>query len=84
MMQQFIKSMKVLHKVCGQLKDLITLSLPLILSSPLFHCPQQQFEIPAEEAEWVGLSVEEAVEKQRQLEHKVTALFQSIRTGVTQ
>ncbi|KAK6297004.1 hypothetical protein J4Q44_G00331460 [Coregonus suidteri] len=30
----------------------------------------KQFEIPAEEAEWVGLSVEEAVEKQRQLEHK--------------
>ncbi|XP_035647498.1 39S ribosomal protein L28, mitochondrial isoform X1 [Oncorhynchus keta] len=31
---------------------------------------KQQFEIPAEEAEWVGLSVDEAVEKQRQLEHK--------------
>ncbi|KAK6295673.1 hypothetical protein J4Q44_G00333860 [Coregonus suidteri] len=30
----------------------------------------KQFEIPAEEAEWVGLSVDEAVEKQRQLEHK--------------
>uniref|UniRef100_A0A8C8LPP7 Large ribosomal subunit protein bL28m n=1 Tax=Oncorhynchus tshawytscha TaxID=74940 RepID=A0A8C8LPP7_ONCTS len=30
----------------------------------------QQFEIPAEEAEWVGLSVDEAVEEQRQLEHK--------------
>lgn len=30
----------------------------------------KQFEIPAEEAEWVGLSLEEAVEKQRQLEHK--------------
>uniref|UniRef100_A0A3Q1BZ67 Large ribosomal subunit protein bL28m n=1 Tax=Amphiprion ocellaris TaxID=80972 RepID=A0A3Q1BZ67_AMPOC len=31
---------------------------------------KQQFEIPEEEAEWVGLSLEEAVEKQRQLEHK--------------
>ncbi|XP_017580002.1 39S ribosomal protein L28, mitochondrial [Pygocentrus nattereri] len=30
----------------------------------------KQFEIPAEEAEWVGLSLEEAVEKQRRLEHK--------------
>ncbi|XP_072319747.1 large ribosomal subunit protein bL28m [Eucyclogobius newberryi] len=30
----------------------------------------KQFEIPAEEAEWLGLSLEEAVEKQRQLEHK--------------
>uniref|UniRef100_A0A3Q0RAN8 Large ribosomal subunit protein bL28m n=1 Tax=Amphilophus citrinellus TaxID=61819 RepID=A0A3Q0RAN8_AMPCI len=30
----------------------------------------KQFEIPEEEAEWVGLSLEEAVEKQRQLEHK--------------
>ncbi|XP_030633378.1 large ribosomal subunit protein bL28m [Chanos chanos] len=30
----------------------------------------KQFEIPAEEAEWVGLSLEEAVEKQRLLEHK--------------
>lgn len=29
----------------------------------------KQFEIPEEEAEWVGLSLEEAVEKQRQLEH---------------
>ncbi|XP_076590388.1 large ribosomal subunit protein bL28m [Chaetodon auriga] len=30
----------------------------------------KQFEIPAEEAEWVGLNLEEAVEKQRQLERK--------------
>ncbi|XP_029028187.1 39S ribosomal protein L28, mitochondrial isoform X2 [Betta splendens] len=30
----------------------------------------KQFEIPEEEAEWVGLSLEEAVEKQRQLEYK--------------
>ncbi|TNN44427.1 39S ribosomal protein L28, mitochondrial [Liparis tanakae] len=30
----------------------------------------KQFEIPEEEAEWTGLSLEEAVEKQRQLEHK--------------
>lgn len=32
----------------------------------------KKFEIPEEEAEWVGLSLEEAVEKQRQLEHKET------------
>lgn len=36
-----------------------------------FLWSKQQFEIPEEEAEWVGLSLEEAVEKQRQLEHKV-------------
>lgn len=30
----------------------------------------KKFEIPEEEAEWVGLSLVEAVEKQRQLEHK--------------
>ncbi|XP_035536618.1 39S ribosomal protein L28, mitochondrial isoform X2 [Morone saxatilis] len=30
----------------------------------------KHFEIPEEEAGWVGLSLEEAVEKQRQLEHK--------------
>ncbi|KAI1893236.1 hypothetical protein AGOR_G00121620 [Albula goreensis] len=30
----------------------------------------KKFEIPVEEAEWVGLSLEEAVEKQRLLEHK--------------
>ncbi|KAM4627767.1 large ribosomal subunit protein bL28m isoform 1-T1 [Polymixia lowei] len=30
----------------------------------------KQFEIPEEEAEWMGLSLEEAVEKRRQLEHK--------------
>ncbi|KAM4567333.1 large ribosomal subunit protein bL28m [Odontesthes bonariensis] len=29
----------------------------------------KQFEIPEEEAEWMGLSLDEAVEKQRQLEH---------------
>ncbi|MEQ2204760.1 hypothetical protein XENOCAPTIV_018118 [Xenoophorus captivus] len=38
----------------------------LVLS---FFC-EQQFEIPEEEAEWVGLTLEEAVEKQRLLEHK--------------
>lgn len=37
-----------------------------------FLWSKQHFEIPEEEAEWVGLSLEEAVEKQRQLEHKVT------------
>ncbi|KAJ7990424.1 hypothetical protein DPEC_G00300180 [Dallia pectoralis] len=31
---------------------------------------KQQFEVPAEQAEWVGLSLDEAVEKQRKLEHK--------------
>lgn len=30
----------------------------------------KQFEIQEEEAEWLGLSLEQAVEKQRQLEHK--------------
>lgn len=38
--------------------------------SHFFPC-EQQFEIPEEVVEWVGLSLEEAVEKQRQLEHKV-------------
>uniref|UniRef100_A0A4W5QCT5 Large ribosomal subunit protein bL28m n=1 Tax=Hucho hucho TaxID=62062 RepID=A0A4W5QCT5_9TELE len=38
---------------------------------------KQQFEIPAEEAEWLGLSVDEAVEKQRQLEHKVTCVYRT-------
>lgn len=37
----------------------------------LFLFLEQQFEIPEEEAEWVGLNLEEAVEKQRQLEYKV-------------
>ncbi|KAF6736887.1 39S ribosomal protein L28, mitochondrial [Oryzias melastigma] len=36
----------------------------------IFTKYKQQFEIPEEEAEWVGLSLEEAVEKQRLLEHK--------------
>lgn len=36
---------------------------------------EQQFEIPEEEVEWLGLSLEEAVEKQRQLEHKVKKVF---------
>ncbi|XP_033970837.1 39S ribosomal protein L28, mitochondrial [Trematomus bernacchii] len=31
---------------------------------------KHQFDIPEEEVEWVGLSLVEAVEKQRQLEHK--------------
>uniref|UniRef100_A0A8C7S929 Mitochondrial ribosomal protein L28 n=1 Tax=Oncorhynchus mykiss TaxID=8022 RepID=A0A8C7S929_ONCMY len=34
------------------------------------YTKHKEFEIPAEEAEWVGLSVDEAVEEQRQLEHK--------------
>ncbi|KAM6973218.1 large ribosomal subunit protein bL28m isoform 2-T2 [Aplochiton taeniatus] len=34
------------------------------------YAKYKHLEIPAEEAEWVGLSLEEAVEKQRQLEHK--------------
>ncbi|NWI10251.1 RM28 protein, partial [Crypturellus soui] len=32
----------------------------------------REFVIPEEEAEWVGLSLEEAIEKQRQLEKKVS------------
>ena len=35
-------------------------------------CGEQQFEVAEEEAEWLGLSLEEAVEKQRLLEHKVS------------
>lgn len=35
---------------------------------------EQQFEIPQEEAEWLGLNLEEALEKQRQLEHKVNTV----------
>lgn len=39
----------------------------------------KEFEIPEEEAEWVGLTLEEAVEKQRQLEHKEPEpLFKSL------
>lgn len=33
----------------------------------------QEFVIPEEEAEWVGLSLEEAIEKQRLLEKKVSS-----------
>lgn len=33
----------------------------------------QEFAIPEEEAEWVGLSLEEAIEKQRMLEKKVSS-----------
>ncbi|NXX95119.1 RM28 protein, partial [Centropus bengalensis] len=33
----------------------------------------QEFAIPEEEAEWVGLSLEEAIEKQRLLEKKVSS-----------
>ncbi|XP_035536616.1 39S ribosomal protein L28, mitochondrial isoform X1 [Morone saxatilis] len=36
----------------------------------IYNKYKQHFEIPEEEAGWVGLSLEEAVEKQRQLEHK--------------
>lgn len=55
---------------CG---SLIFLSVSLCLLACIVVA-KQQFEIPAEEAEWVGLSLEEAVEKQRLLEHKVTRL----------
>ena len=34
--------------------------------------PAQEFVIPEAEAEWVGLTLEEAVEKQRLLEEKVS------------
>jgi len=33
----------------------------------------QEFAIPEEEAEWVGLSLEEAIEKQRLREKKVSS-----------
>lgn len=38
----------------------------------LFLLLSQEFVIPEEEAEWVGLSLEEAIEKQRLLEKKVS------------
>lgn len=46
---------------------------PVVLRLCLYLCysNKQQFEIPEEEAEWVGLTLEEAVEKQRLLEKKV-------------
>uniref|UniRef100_A0A663N1G8 Large ribosomal subunit protein bL28m n=1 Tax=Athene cunicularia TaxID=194338 RepID=A0A663N1G8_ATHCN len=37
----------------------------------------QEFAIPEEEAEWVGLSLQEAIEKQRLLEKKVSSLLLS-------
>lgn len=43
---------------------------------------EQQFEIPEEEAEWLGLSLEEAVEKQRQLEHKVAQSLNTTKPAV--
>lgn len=43
----------------------------LVSLNTLFFLCEQQFEVPEDEAEWVGLSMEEAVEKQRQLEYKV-------------
>ena len=36
--------------------------------------PLQEFVIPEAEAEWVGLTLDEAVEKQRLLEEKVSRL----------
>lgn len=36
------------------------------------YLPAQEFVIPEEEAEWVGLTLDEAVEKQRLLEEKVS------------
>ncbi|XP_054457476.1 39S ribosomal protein L28, mitochondrial isoform X1 [Anoplopoma fimbria] len=41
-----------------------------VKAEKVYNKYKQQFEIPEEEAEWLGLSLEEAVEKQRQLEHK--------------
>ncbi|KAM9811875.1 large ribosomal subunit protein bL28m isoform 1-T1 [Syngnathus typhle] len=41
-----------------------------ITREKVYNKYKQQFEIPEEEAEWTGLTLEEAVEKQRQLEHK--------------
>ncbi|CAF88924.1 unnamed protein product, partial [Tetraodon nigroviridis] len=48
----------------------ISFCLPTDVYAFLCLSFEQQFEIPEEEAEWVGLNLEEAVEKQRQLEHK--------------
>lgn len=48
-----------------------------------FLLSEQQFEIPEEEAEWLGLSLEEAVEKQRQLEHKVPVSSNTTRQAVS-
>ncbi|KAG7215561.1 hypothetical protein INR49_022145 [Caranx melampygus] len=45
---------------------------------------RSQFEIPEEEAEWVGLSLEEAVEKQRQLEHKVSTFLENCRNLISE
>lgn len=43
------------------------------LASPHAPClPAQEFVIQEEEAEWVGLTLDEAVEKQRLLEEKVS------------
>ncbi|XP_046891658.1 39S ribosomal protein L28, mitochondrial isoform X1 [Hypomesus transpacificus] len=36
----------------------------------IYNKYKQHLEVPEEEAEWVGLNLEEAVEKQRQLEYK--------------
>lgn len=46
---------------------------PVVLRLCLYLCysNKQHFEIPEEEAEWVGLTLEEAVEKLRLLEKKV-------------
>lgn len=43
---------------------------PCTLRSPLLLV--QSFVIPEAEAEWVGLTLEEALEKQRLLEEKVS------------
>uniref|UniRef100_A0A674A2E8 Large ribosomal subunit protein bL28m n=1 Tax=Salmo trutta TaxID=8032 RepID=A0A674A2E8_SALTR len=51
--------------------------LRLAFKDTQIYTKYKQFEITAEEAEWVGLSVDEAVEKQRQLEHKPGPLFKS-------
>lgn len=52
----------------------------LLAGGPSAHCgpgppppqPGQEFVIPEAEAEWVGLTLDEAVEKQRLLEEKVS------------
>lgn len=56
-----------LWMACQKLEQFLTLCF--LFGSFL---SKQQFEIIEEEVEWVGLSLEEALEKQRQLEHKVT------------
>ncbi|CAK6963416.1 S ribosomal protein L28%2C mitochondrial [Scomber scombrus] len=55
--------------LCLARKDTVLYPDDSVKREKVYH-KYKQFEIPEEEAEWLGLSLEEAVEKQRQLEHK--------------